>query len=237
MNSLHDSPLHKVKKIIEQHCLKVQRNPSSVKLVAVSKTQPLEKIQTLIEQGQIHFAENYVQEALGKIQHFQNQPPILDWHFIGHLQTNKAKDVVGKFNLIHSVDSLELAKKLDQQTESRCEANAVQNILLQVHLGEEPTKSGFAEDALLSAYEEILNYKHILVIGLMTMPPLQNEAEQNRPHFRTLKSHLSKLRETPHPKAKNMIELSMGTSHDFHIAVEEGASIVRIGTTLFGPRL
>jgi pyridoxal phosphate enzyme (YggS family) len=232
------TPLQTVLNKIALHCQKSNRDPSSVQLVAVSKTQSLEKIALLANQGQTHFGENYVQEALQKILHFKELQRPLQWHMIGHLQSNKVKDIAGKFELIHSVDSLELAQKIDQQTASRCRDSAyIQKILLQVHLGDEETKSGIAPDELFNVYERLLEFKHILVSGLMTMPPLQNEAGQNRGHFRTLKKLLAQLHGTPHPKSKNMIELSMGTSHDFHIAVEEGASIVRVGTSLFGQRI
>lgn len=231
------SPLQKTLQKIAMHCQNSKRNPQSVQLVAVSKMQSLDKIALLADQGQSHFGENYVQEALQKIQHFKDLQSALQWHLIGHLQSNKVKDIVGQFTLIHSVDSIELAQKIDQQTMTRCGSDHVQRILLQVHLGDEKTKSGIAATDLPGIYEKLLDFKHILVSGLMTMPPLQNEAEQNRSHFRTLKKLLAQLHGTPHPKAKNMIELSMGTSHDFHIAVEEGASIVRVGTSLFGQRI
>ncbi|MFN7903740.1 MAG: YggS family pyridoxal phosphate-dependent enzyme [Pseudobdellovibrionaceae bacterium] len=228
--------IKEVHRTIEIHCQKVGRDPGSIKLVAVSKKQPIEKIDSLIQVGHRIYGENYVQEALPKVLHYREIGQNLEWHFIGHLQSKKVKDVVGQFHLIHSVDSLDLARKMEQQIPSRCSPNYVQSVLLQVQLGEEETKSGFLPKELQAAYEEILNFKHILVTGLMTMPPLQNEAEQNRTHFQTLKKCLQQLHGTPHPKAKNLIELSMGTSHDFGIAVEEGASIVRIGTSLFGER-
>ncbi len=228
--------LLEVQKVIRQASEKVHRDPSWVSLVAVSKTQPVEKISELHAAGQSWFGENYVQEALPKIQFLREKNADVKWHFIGHLQTNKVKDAVGKFQLIHSVGSLELARKIDQQAPLRCHPDFVQDILLQVNLGEETTKSGFSLGEIETAFHEILEFKHILVRGLMAMPPLQNSPEENRVHFQTLRNLLHKLHGTPHPKAKNMIELSMGTSHDFHIAVEEGATIVRVGTSLFGER-
>ena len=236
MTSDVGSRLWQVQQTIRQHSEAVQRDPKSVALVAVSKTQPVEKINELHAIGQSWFGENYLQEALPKIQYFQTKNVDIKWHLIGHLQSNKVKDAVGKFHLIHSVDSFDLAQKIEQQVPARCDEKFVQSVLLQVNLGGEKTKSGFEPNEVESAFLEILNFKHVLVSGLMTMPPLQNTPEQNRVHFQNLRKLMHKLHGTPHPKAKNMIELSMGTSHDFHIAIEEGATIVRVGTSLFGQR-
>ncbi len=202
------------------------------KVLAVSKLQTEEKIRLLYTEGQRDFGENYVQEALEKIEHLNNCTDIA-WHFIGHLQKNKAKFVVGKFALIHSVDSLELAQALSKQCQSK---NVQQKILLQVNLAKEESKSGFDEETLQSQWEEIQHLPGLIICGLMTMPPLTETGEEVRPYFKDLRRLQEKLRTSVDPMIHPMNELSMGTSHDFKVAVEEGATIVRLGTILFGER-
>lgn len=201
-------------------------------VLAVSKLQPEIKVRKLFSEGQRHFGENYVQEALEKMEQLQDLPN-LRWHFIGHLQKNKAKYVVGKFFLIHSVDSLELAQALSRQCLSK---NVDQNILLQVNLAHEETKEGFDKNTLLTNWSELQQLPGLHICGLMTMPPLTETGEEVRLYFRELRGLLDQLRRGTDLHIHPLTELSMGTSHDYQVAVEEGATIVRLGTILFGER-
>lgn len=202
-------------------------------LLAVSKMQPVEKIQWLYEKGQIDFGENYVQEALKKIDHFRTATPKIQWHLIGHLQKNKVKSVVGLFELIHSVDSVELAEKINLEMGKKNPGHK-QKILLQINQGAEDSKTGFTEDSLELNWPRIKKMESIEVHGLMSLPPLHENPEQTRPYFKKLKKDLQRLQNDrgQHP----LNQLSMGTSQDFLIAIEEGATIVRVGTLLFGER-
>ncbi|WP_374077381.1 YggS family pyridoxal phosphate-dependent enzyme [Bdellovibrio bacteriovorus] len=212
-------------KTIAQSC-------APAEILAVSKLQSEEKIRELYHEGQRHFGENYVQEALEKIEHLQDLKDI-QWHLIGHLQKNKAKLVVGKFALIHSVDSLELAETLSRQCESK---KVEQNILIQVNLAHEETKSGFDKESLLKGWKSLTALPHLNIFGLMTMPPLTEEGQEVRLYFRELRELKDSLTSQTDLKRHPLTELSMGTSHDFKVAVEEGATIVRLGTILFGER-
>ncbi|MGZ3775271.1 MAG: YggS family pyridoxal phosphate-dependent enzyme [Pseudobdellovibrionaceae bacterium] len=203
------------------------------RVLAVSKLQPEEKIRALYNEGQRLFGENYVQEALEKIEHLQDLHDI-EWHLIGHLQKNKAKFVVGKFALIHSVDSMELAESLNRQCEIK---NISQNILIQVNLAQEETKSGFDLKKLKADWQQLTDFPRLKIFGLMTMPPLTETGHEVRLYFRELRTLLNELRSRTNLDQHPMKELSMGTSHDYQVAIEEGATIVRLGTILFGERL
>lgn len=200
-------------------------------LLAVSKLQPEDKIRSLYALGQRAFGENYVQEALEKKKNLADLSDIA-WHLIGHLQKNKAKMVVGQFALIHSVDSLELAQVLSRQCEQK---NVSQNILLQINVAQEDSKEGFSVAHIKSVWSEIQQLPRLSIQGLMTMPPLTATAEEVRPYFRQLRLLRDELQATALPP-HTLRELSMGTSHDFQVAVEEGSTIVRLGTILFGER-
>lgn len=202
------------------------------KVLAVSKLQSEEKIRALYQGGQRLFGENYVQEALEKIEHLKDLPEI-QWHFIGHLQKNKAKNVVGVFSLIHSVDSLELAETLSRQCQSK---HIEQNILLQVNLAQEETKGGFNKADIKKLWSQLTRLPGLHINGLMTMPPLTETGEEVRPTFSELRVLLHELRTQTDLSTHPLTELSMGTSHDFKVAIEEGATIVRLGTILFGER-
>lgn len=202
----------------------------SHRVLAVSKLQPIEKIRELYATGQRCFAENYVQEALAKQEDLKDLE--IEWHLIGHLQKNKVKYVVGKFALIHSVDSLELARAISQRAENM---KLTQKILLQVNLAGEATKGGFDREILLRQWPELRGLPALEIAGLMTMPPLTENPEEVRSYFRELRELLTELQKYGaggHP----LRELSMGTSHDYPVAIEEGATIVRLGTILFGER-
>ncbi|MBC7754815.1 MAG: YggS family pyridoxal phosphate-dependent enzyme [Moraxellaceae bacterium] len=192
------------------------------KIVAVSKLQPIDKIQKLYAEGQIDFGENYVQEALEKIEQLKDLN--IKWHLVGPLQKNKIKYLKNNFEYIHSVNSLETAQIISNQAEK---INYLQKIFIQVNISNESSKSGFTVEEFQKNWPMISQLKHIKVIGLMTMPPLQNEPEQNQPLFKALKDLADQYQ---------LSELSMGTSHDYEIALKQGATWIRLGTVLFGER-
>jgi pyridoxal phosphate enzyme (YggS family) len=202
--------------------------PKSTRLVAVSKLQPPEKIRALYDEGQRIFAENYVQEALTKIETLKDLSEI-QWHFIGSLQKNKVKMVIGNFELIHSVDSFGLAEVISKIAGQR---NVTQRILMQVNLSGEESKGGFDPLEVAEALPNIAALPNTLLTGFMTMPPLFDDAEKSRPFFK----ELCQLKEKYKKTYPSLTELSMGTSHDYSVAVEEGATLIRIGTLLFGER-
>lgn len=210
----------------------IRKISPTAKLLAVSKLQPDVKIREVFNFGQRLFGENYVQEFLKKKNDLADLS--IDWHFIGQLQTNKVKQIAGGCGLIHSIDSIKLLEKLSSALAAG-EVKSPQKILLQVNLSGEDSKAGFTENEILNLEDRLWNLPQVEVSGLMTLPPLQNEASENRIYFKKLRLLFEKLNQSL-PSDKRLIELSMGTSHDFHIALEEGASIVRVGTVLFGER-
>jgi pyridoxal phosphate enzyme (YggS family) len=206
------------------------RDPRAVQLVAVSKTQPVQIVKEAALSGVTIFGENYIQEAREKFSALCDKS--VSWHFIGHLQTNKAKYAVRMFDLIHSVDSFKLAVELDKQARK---LDKVQKILIQVNISEEPTKSGVTLEKTIALIRRIAEYKHILVKGLMTMPPFFNASEKVRPYFKALRRLRNQIAKEKIPHVF-MEELSMGMTGDFQTAIEEGATLVRIGTAIFGER-
>jgi pyridoxal phosphate enzyme (YggS family) len=219
--------LEEVRRRIKAAALRAGRDPGQVRLVAVSKTMPLELIREAVAAGQRLFGENYLQEARGKIEELGEAAT---WHFIGHLQSNKAKAVVNLFELIHGVDRLNLAEALDNAAASK---GTLQKILLQVNLAGEATKSGASQEAAAELLRQIAQLPHLRVMGLMTMPPFL-EPETVRPYFRTLRELRDRLQEIG---GNPLPELSMGMSGDFEVAIEEGATLVRVGTAIFGSRV
>jgi pyridoxal phosphate enzyme (YggS family) len=205
------------------------RNPGSVRLVAVSKTQPAEAVAAALEAGQGLFGENYVQEFLEKA---RQVPAGVEWHFIGSLQSNKAKYLAGLTTLIHSVDRISLAREIDRQWEK---AGKICDILLQVNISGEETKSGTTAAGLIELAREAAALPHLRIRGLMTMPPFYDEPERARPFFRELKRLAGVIAEEKIPGI-SMDELSMGMSGDFEVAIEEGATLVRVGSAIFGER-
>lgn len=201
--------------------------PPSCRILAVSKLQPVEAIRRLAGQGQLDFGENYAQEANDKQNVLRDLP--LDWHFIGGLQKNKAKDVVGHFEWIHSVDSLSLAQVLSKKA---VEKGVRQKVFLQMNLSHEPTKGGFSREQFEKDWKPLSQLQGLEMRGLMTMPPLFDDPSQARPYFRELRE----LRDQMMKTRPAFDQLSMGTSHDYRIAAEEGATWVRLGTVLFGER-
>lgn len=203
---------------ISEVARKLQRPLDKIKLVAVSKKQPIEKIFEALKFGQLDFGENYVQEALEKMELINN--PSVRWHLIGPLQKNKVNKIIGKFYLIHSVDTYDLAKEISQKSEK---AKIVQPVLIQVNLANEETKSGFSKEDLLKKWEDLQKLNGIFIQGLMTMPPLDN----SEIYFEELKNLAQTLR---------LKELSMGTTSDWPLALKHGATYIRIGTAVFGER-
>lgn len=216
-------------KKISHAALRVGRQPDEVILVAVTKSQPIDKIKEAIDYGLRIFGENRVQEAKTKILALRQTN--IQWHMIGHLQTNKVKDAVSLFEVIHSVDSEKLIRFIDKEAEKR---GKIQRVLIQVKLSEEESKYGVSEEEVEKLVEICLSLKNIKVEGLMTIPPYFENPEDVRPYFRRLRQ----IKESLNKKGYDFIkELSMGMSHDFEVAVEEGATMVRIGTALFGQRI
>jgi pyridoxal phosphate enzyme (YggS family) len=213
---------------IEAACRRADREPGEVSLVAVSKTFPPERIRQVIDCGHDLFGENKVQEAQAKI---PEVGPGARWHMIGHLQRNKARHAVGLFELIHSVDGLKLARELDRRAQAR---GLVQPILVEVNLAGEASKSGVGEGGLWPLVDQILPLEHLELRGLMTIPPQVERAEDSRPWFVRLRGLLEEARTR---SGLPLRELSMGMTDDFEVAVEEGATLVRIGRAIFGPRL
>jgi len=219
--------LEEVRTTIAAACRKVGRDPAGVRLVAVSKTVDTERVQQAIAAGQNLFGENYLQEAKDKIAVLGRQ---VGWHLVGHLQTNKAKPAAELFDLIHAVDRLKLARALSAAAAA---LNKVQDILIQVNQAGEDTKSGVAPEAAADLLKEVAQLPHLRVMGLMTMPPWFADPEAARPYFKALRELRDRLRDLT---GLPLPELSMGMSGDFAVAVEEGATLVRVGTAIFGHR-
>jgi pyridoxal phosphate enzyme (YggS family) len=205
------------------------RDPSSIKLVVVTKTVDVAKILEAVAAGAMILGENRVQEAKEKI---DTLGPIASWHLIGHLQTNKAKYAVKLFYLIHSVDNLELARELDKQASK---IGKVQSILAEVNIAGEASKAGMAVREAPALVREIAKLKHVAIQGLMTMPPFSENPEDSRPYFCVLRDLSESIAQENIPDV-SMKELSMGMSGDFEVAIEEGATMVRVGTAIFGER-
>jgi len=213
--------LERVRERIARAAERAGRRPDDVLLVGVSKTVDVERIRRAIDAGLGILGENRVQEARGKIAAL-GRP--VEWHLIGHLQTNKTKDALELFDLIHSLDRVELARELDRRAQAR--GRAVE-ALVQVNVAAEATKGGWPPDALEAALEALAGLAHVKVRGLMAMPPEAARADDSRPWFRRLRALAER---------HGLRELSMGMSGDFEVAVEEGATMVRVGTAIFGPR-
>ena len=210
-------------------CEKVNRNKDEVTLIAVSKTKPSSDIQELYDYGVRDFGENKVQELTSK---YEELPKDIRWHLIGHLQTNKVKYIVDKVYMIHSVDSVKLAREIEKEAAKK---NVNVNILVQVNVANEDTKFGLDNSEVIKIVEEIATLPHLRIKGLMTIAPFVDDGEENRKYFNELKELSVDI------KAKNidnvcMDMLSMGMSGDFVTAIEEGATYVRVGTSIFGVR-
>jgi len=222
--------LEHIKERIRQAAKSCNRNPDSIRLVAVSKTVPAETVKEAIEAGATILGENYVQDAREKFDALVHYP--VSWHFIGHLQSNKAKYAVRLFDLIHSVDSLKLARALNKEAKK---VDKIQPILVQVNISGEDTKSGIAAEDAPGLISEISHLKNLSIEGLMTMPPYFYQPEKVRPYFAALRELRDQMKKQSLPNV-SLEELSMGMTGDFEVAIEEGATLVRIGTAIFGER-
>jgi len=212
---------------IQSAALRSGRTPNSVQLIAVTKTVPVERIQTAIGCGVTHIGENRLQEGLTKREALARLTPAsvpLTWHFIGHVQTNKARKIAENFDCVHSIDRLAVGRALNRYVVRIPKLP----VLIEVKLGDEPNKSGATEDELPDLVSAIRAFEKLDLRGLMSVPPPVDDPEQARPYFRKLRKLAEDL---------GMNELSMGMTHDFEVAIEEGATMVRIGTGLFGERL
>jgi pyridoxal phosphate enzyme (YggS family) len=217
---------------ISYAALRTDRNPFDVNLIAVTKTVGIDKIKEAIEWGLRVFGENKVQEAKEKIEHCRIHITDceIEWHLVGHLQRNKAKTAVQLFDMIHSLDSIGLAEDINKQAEK---AGKIQRVLIQVKLSEEETKHGVSKKGLMDLVKTVSEMKNLKLEGLMTMPQFFDKAEMARPFFRELRE----LRDNAEKSGYQLPELSMGMTNDFEVAIEEGATMVRVGTAIFGERI
>lgn len=222
--------LKKIRATIREAAEKAGRNPDDIMLVAVSKFVAPERIQEAMEHGQFLFGENYLQEAAEKISHLG---PQAHWHFIGHLQSNKAKEAVPLFDMIETVDRLKIARSLDAHAK---ELGKQLSVLIQVNTGREAQKSGVLPEEAEALLRAIRKETALTVRGLMTMPPFFDDPEKSRPYFRELRQLAIHLAQESLFTDNERVALSMGMSADYPIAIEEGATIVRVGTALFGHR-
>jgi pyridoxal phosphate enzyme (YggS family) len=218
-----------IRRDIVATCARCSRDPATVRLVAVSKTHPAEAVAAARAAGQTLFGESYVQEFLVKAEAVKTP---IEWHVIGHLQSNKVRDLPGKVALIHSVDRLSLAEEISHQW-GKCDLTA--KVLVEVNLGGEASKSGVSTAEVAPLLHRLATLPHLAVRGLMTLPPYLDDPEAVRPYFRRLRELAERLDALALPGVV-MEELSMGMSHDFDVAIEEGATLVRIGTAIFGER-
>ena len=221
--------LQQVNANIEKACAAVGRAPSEITLVAVSKTKPVSMLQEAYDAGARVFGENKVQEIMDK---YDQLPSDIQWHMIGHLQRNKVKYIIDKVAMIHSVDSLRLAQTIEQEAAKK---ELVMPILLEVNVAEEDTKFGLKVEEVLPLLEQISSFSHIQVKGLMTIAPFVKNPEENREVFRTLKK-LSVDISAKNINNVTMSVLSMGMTGDYQVAVQEGSTMVRVGTGIFGER-
>lgn len=221
--------LEKVRDQIKEAAYKANRNPEDITLIAVSKTYSTSAIEEAIASGCNDFGENHVQELCQKIETI-NKP--VKWHLIGHLQTNKVKYIIGKTELIHSLDSLKLAEEIEKQSAKH---NLITRVLIEVNVANEASKYGFKMEEVMDAVRQMNQMKHLKVEGLMTVAPFVENPEENRTIFRKLCGLSVDIQKQKFDNISTNI-LSMGMSNDYKIAIEEGATMVRVGTAIFGKR-
>ena len=214
---------------IRQSAISKGRDPSDVRILAAAKAQEIKSIEAAITSGVLLIGENYVQEASLKRKSLPNN---VEWHMIGHLQRNKAKAAVEIFDVIESLDNAELARELDKEGRKR---DVQVRAFIEINIGGEESKSGIAKSKAAELLRTIGQLDHVRIQGLMTVPPFRENCEETRPYFRELRELRDELNNLKLPNI-DLRELSMGMTHDYLVAVEEGATIVRIGTALFGPR-
>jgi len=226
MNSVLDN-LERVREQIARAAAKSSRTADDVELVAITKTHPAEKVREAIEAGQTLFGESRVQEARAKIPEL---PSSVRWHFVGHLQKNKIRHALPLFEMIHSADSLSLAQEMNRIAE---EEGMHPRVLLEINLAGEGSKFGFAPNTLREQMEELLALPRLSILGLMCIPPIAEDAEASRKYFVELRELRDRLQTE---FLVDLAQLSMGMTQDYAIAVEEGATLVRVGTAIFGER-
>ena len=222
--------LTRIRSQIEEAAARCGRDPGTIRLIAVSKRMPVEAVAEAYQAGQLIFGENYLQDAREKIEQVDRA---LQWHFIGHLQSNKARQAAELFQVVETVDRLKIARALDRHAGA---LNKTIDILIQVNVSREPQKSGIQPDEAQGLLEQIQPLLNLKVRGLMTMPPYGREPEESRPWFRALKQLSIQLADKGLFEDNEAVELSMGMSGDFVVAIEEGATLIRVGTAIFGPR-
>lgn len=221
--------LTEVERRIQAACKRAGRKREEVTLIAVSKTKPIEVLKEAYDLGVRIFGENKVQELTEK---YEQLPSDIHWHMIGHLQTNKVKYIVDKVELIHSVDSLKLAETIEREAEKK---NCIARILVEVNVAEEESKFGLKTSEVIPFVDKISKYPHINVCGLMTIAPFVENPEKNRPIFADLRKLSVDIRHK-NVDNSNVSILSMGMTNDYEVAIEEGATMVRVGTGIFGAR-
>lgn len=221
--------LEEVEKEIQKACGRSGRNRNEVTLIAVSKTKPIAMLQEAYDLGVRTFGENKVQELTEK---YEALPKDIHWHMIGHLQTNKVKYIIDKVDLIHSVDSLKLAETIEKEAAKK---NCIANILIEVNVAEEESKFGLQVDEVIPFIEKIATFPHVRVRGLMTIAPFVENAEENRSIFANLHKLSVDITEKNIDNV-NVNILSMGMTNDYQVAIEEGATMIRVGTGIFGVR-
>ena len=218
-----------VLKNVHNACERAGRKTDDVTLIAVSKTKPVEMLQEIYDCGCRDFGENKVQEIMDK---YDKLPNDIRWHMIGHLQTNKVKYIVDKVYMIHSVDSIKLAKEISKEAVKK---NVIVKVLLEVNVAKEETKFGLLTEEVLDFYKEVIDLSGLKVCGLMTIAPYVENSEENRQHFVNLKQLMVDI-ESEKTDNISVGELSMGMTGDYEVAIEEGATYVRVGTGIFGER-
>ncbi len=223
------SRLERVRDRIRAACQRCGRSAEEVTLVSVSKRQPVEKIRWAFEAGQRIFGENLIQEAAAKRDEL---PASLDWHLIGPLQSNKVKAAVRQFQTIHSLDRMKIARRLDREAEAQ---GKKLRVFVQINIGLEETKHGFSPETFLEEVQPLAELSCLQVVGLMAIPPAERDPERTRGWFRRLAEQRDRSLEQPW-WPREAVQLSMGMSNDFEIAIEEGATHVRVGSSIFGPR-
>jgi len=222
--------VHLVLSTIRRAAEKAGRPAGTIRLVAATKTVTVDRIREGLEAGLAILGENRLQEAVPKIEALKQAS--VKWHFIGQLQRRKVRSMIGLFDLIHSVDNMELAQEINRRAG---DAGCIQDILLEVNIGQESTKAGFHPEAVVAGVPAMADLPHVRVRGLMAIPPPTHDAEQARPYFRHLRHLAGHIAELRLPSVA-MDELSMGMSNDYVVAIEEGATLVRVGTAIFGAR-
>jgi pyridoxal phosphate enzyme (YggS family) len=220
-----------IRQTIQQAAQQSRRDPAEICLVAATKTVTCDQLEEAYAAGIRDFGENRLQEAQEKMAQFGPRDG-LAWHFIGRMQRRKLKAIVGQFCLVHSVESLEQAKELDRLAE---QASLRQAVLLQVNVGAEESKGGFSVARLTQVLDELDELAHLQIRGLMALPPWTEDPEASRPYFARLRQLREELAQRPLSRMQ-LKDLSMGMSHDYHVAIQEGATHVRIGTAIFGAR-